>query len=217
MVVGGVAPGGAADGDAKLRVAHAVPDGPAVDVLVDGSVAVADLAYGNLTGYLELPAGEYDVSINVAGTPTSVFSTSIELAAVDYTAAAIGNIEPEGEEAGFTVFVFTDKLGVLDAGNGRVRVYHASPDAPAVDVAVADTGDEPALYIAESLSFGSPSLNSEVAAGAYPVTVYLVGSDTPVFGPVDVTVREGEVLTAFAEGELEPEGDEPGFQPVLAY
>jgi hypothetical protein len=56
-----------------------------------------------------------------------------------------------------------------------------------------------------------------VAAGTYPVAVYPAGSSTPVFGPVEVTARDGEVLTAFAEGELDPEGDEPGFQPVLAY
>lgn len=217
VLVGGVNPVGAADGDAKLRAAHAVPDAPAVDVLVNGNVAVADLAFGDVTGYLEVPAGEYDVAINVAGTSTTVFSATIELAAEDYTAAAIGNLEPEGDEPGFTVDIFTDKLGVLDSGDGRVRAYHASPDAPAVDVAVADANDEPAIYLAQDLSFGSAGPNVEVAAGTYPVAVYPAGSSTPVFGPVDVTIREGEVLTAFAEGELEPEGDEAGFQPVPAY
>lgn len=217
VLVGGVNPVSAEDGDAKLRAAHAVPDAPDVDVLVNGNVAVADLAFGEVTGYLEVPAGEYEVAINVAGTSTTVFSATIELAADDYTAAAIGNLDPEGEESGFTVDLFTDKLGVLDSGDGRVRVYHASPDVPAVDVAVADADDEPAVYLAQELTFGSAGSNLDVAAGTYPVAVFPAGSDTPVFGPVDVSVREGEVLTAFAEGELDPEGDEPAFQPVLAY
>ncbi len=217
VLVGGVNSVGAADGDAKLRAAHAVPDALAVDVLVDGTVAVADLAFGEVTGYLEVPAGEYDLAINVAGTSTTVFSATIELAAEDYTAAAIGNLDPEGNESGITVDLFTDKLGVLDSGDGRVRAYHASPDAPSVDVAVADENDEPALYLARDLSFGSAGPNTEVAAGTYPVAVYSAGSNTPVFGPVEVTVRDGEVLTAFAEGELDPEGDEPGFQPEFAY
>lgn len=203
--------------DAKLRAAHAVPDAPAVDVLVDGAVVVDDLAFGDVTGYLEVTAGEYHVAINVAGTDTEVFSTTVELDAEDYTAAAIGNLDPEGSEPGFTVDVFQDKLGVLDDGKGRVRVYHASPDAPAVDVAVADDDDEPAVYLARDLAFGNAGPNVEVAAGTYPVAVYPAGGESPVFGPVDVEVCDGEVLTAVAAGELSPEDSESAFEPVLAY
>lgn len=217
LAAGGVGTASARGDDAKLRAAHAVPDAPAVDILVNGAVAVEDLAFGDVTGYLEVPAGEYDLAINVAGTDTTVSSVTVELEAEDYTAAAIGNLEPEGEEPGFSVDLFEDKLGVLDSGTGRVRVYHASPDAPAVDVAVAGEDDAPAVYLAQDLTFGNASPNVEVPAGTYPVAVYPAGTDTPVFGPVDVEVKDGEVLTVFAEGELNPEGDEPGFGPVLAY
>jgi hypothetical protein len=96
VLVGDVNPVGAEDGDAKLRAAHAVPDAPAVDVLVNGNVAVPDLAFGHVTGYLEVPAGEYDLAINVARTSTALFSATIESAAEDYTAAAIGNLAPRG-------------------------------------------------------------------------------------------------------------------------
>lgn len=214
---GGRGGGGGGDGDAKLRAAHAVPDAPAVDVLVNENVAVSELAFGEVTGYLEVPAAEYDIAINVADTDTTVFSTSVELSAEDFTAAATGNLEPEGGEDGFDLDIFQDKLGVIDRDNGRVRVYHLSPDAPAVDVAVADENDEPAVFLARDIAFGEAGPDVEVEAGTYPVAVYPAGSETPVFGPVDVEVRDGEVLSAFAEGELAPEGDEDGFGPVLAY
>jgi len=204
------------DGDAKLRAAHAVPDAPAVDVLVDGSVVVEGLEFGEVTGYLELAAGEYEVAIAPAG-GDPIFSTDVELEAEDYTAAATGNLEPDGEEDGFDLDVFEDKLGVIDDGDGRVRAYHLSPDAPAVDVAVADENDEPAVFLAEGIEFGEAGPNVEVAADTYPVAVYPAGDTDPVFGPVDVEVKEGQVASAFAEGELEPEGDEDGFEPVVAY
>ncbi|MFB6311296.1 MAG: DUF4397 domain-containing protein [Salinirussus sp.] len=217
LLVGGVGAASASDAEAKLRAAHAVPDAPAVDVLVNGAVAVGGLEFGDVTGYLEVAAGEYDIAINVAGTDTTVFETTVELEADDYTAAAIGNLEPEGDEPGFGLDIFTDKLGVLDSGDGRVRVYHGSPDAPAVDVAVVDGDGNPAVYLAQELEFGMAGPNIEVAADTYPVAVFPAGSTDAVFGPVDVEVRDGEVLTVFAEGELDPEDDEPGFQPVLAY
>ncbi|MFT4891604.1 MAG: hypothetical protein ACI9YT_002538 [Halobacteriales archaeon] len=216
-LVAGRGPGDRGGDDAKLRVAHAVPDAPAVDVLVDGNVAVEDLAFGDVTGYRELAAGEYDIAINVADTDTTVLGTTVELPAEDFTAAATGNLSPEGDEPGFDLDVFEDKLGVIGEGDGRVRAYHLSPDAPAVDVAVAGEDGEPAVFLAQDIEFGEAGPNVEVAAGTYPVAVYPAGGDTPVFGPVDVTVEEGQVLSAFAEGELDPEGDEDGFGPVLVY
>jgi hypothetical protein len=217
-VAGGASlPAAAEDGEAKVRVAHAVPDAPAVDVLVNGDVAVAGAEFGDVTGYLELPAGEYDVAINVAGTDSTVFDTTLAVEGEDYTVAATGNLNPEGDEPGFGLDVFEDKLGRLFGDDGRVRAVHLSPDAPAVDVAVAGADDEPAVFLAQGIEFGEAGPNVEVAAGTYPVAVYPAGATDPVFGPVDVEVREGEVLTAFAEGELDPEGDEAAFAPVLAY
>lgn len=215
--------GGGGDGDAKLRAAHAVPDAPAVDVYVgvapeDDDPTVAGLEFGEVTGYLELAAGEYEVTVTVAGKTNPVGPTpiTVDLAAEDYTAAATGNLSPEGDEDGFGLDVFEDKLGVLDDGDGRVRAYHLSPDAPAVDVAVADEDDEPALFLAQGIEFGEAGGNVEVEAGTYPVAVYPAGSSDPVFGPVDVTVEDGEVLSAFAEGELSPESGDSGFTVVTS-
>jgi hypothetical protein len=108
FVAAGVGTVSAKGGDAKLRAAHAVPDAPAVDVLVDGNVAIEDLAFGEVTGYLEVPAGEYDLAINVAGTSTTVLDATVELDGEDYTAAAIGHLSPERSEPGFSVDLFQD-------------------------------------------------------------------------------------------------------------
>jgi hypothetical protein len=113
--------------------------------------------------------------------------------------------------------VFEDKLGVIGDGDGRVRAYHLSPDAPAVDVGVAGENDEPAVFLAQGIEFGEAGPNVEVEAKEYPVAVYPVGSSNPVLGPVTVEVKEGQVLSALAEGELEPEGDEDDLEAVLAY
>ena len=53
---------------AKVRVLHGSPDAPAVDVYVDGTEAVSDVAFGTVTDYLEIPAGEHQVQVVAAGT-----------------------------------------------------------------------------------------------------------------------------------------------------
>lgn len=123
---------------AGLRVAHASPDAPAVDVYVDGSKAVGDLAFRSVTEYLDVPTGEREVSVTVAGTDTTVFGpATLELDAEDYTAVARGEVT--NDDTAFTVDLFEDTTGAnLDDGDARVRAIHASPDAPGVDVTVDD-------------------------------------------------------------------------------
>ena len=40
--------------DARVRAVHLSPDAPAVDIWVDGSKVITDLAFGEYTGYLIL-------------------------------------------------------------------------------------------------------------------------------------------------------------------
>ncbi|WP_226021636.1 DUF4397 domain-containing protein [Halomicrobium salinisoli] len=214
-----------ADGEATamVRVAHLSPDAPAVDVYVDAhpdedDPAVADLAFTDVTGYLELPVGEREVIITAAGDDEPLAPTPLTLALGEaaYTVAAIGKLEPDCGEPAFTVDVLVDDLTPLEAGTGRVRVYHAVPDAPAVDVGVGPV-DDPELFLAKSLVFSNAGPDAAVEAGTYPVSVYPANCLDPVAGPLDVEVRDGRALTVFATGTLRGEGDEPSIELVPAY
>jgi hypothetical protein len=59
---------------AAVRVIHFSADAPAVDVATAGATpddaVIQDLAYPNATGYLELPAGSYDLEVRLADTTT---------------------------------------------------------------------------------------------------------------------------------------------------
>ena len=57
---------------AAVRVVHNSADTPAVDILVNGSIAIADLTFPNATQYdqLEAPAGTYTVAVAAAADPS---------------------------------------------------------------------------------------------------------------------------------------------------
>jgi hypothetical protein len=58
-----------ADDQARVRVVHASPDAPAVDIAVTkGDVLVADLAFPDASDTLTVPAGTYDLEVRLAGT-----------------------------------------------------------------------------------------------------------------------------------------------------
>ncbi|MFC6726241.1 DUF4397 domain-containing protein, partial [Halobium palmae] len=128
--------GTTADGGdgANLRVVHASPDAPNVDVYVADAAALTDVPFAAASDYLPLSTGSHAIRITAAGdADTVVFDEEIEFSAADYTAVALGELE-DGAENPFSVEVLEDDTSAPSGDTARVRLVHASPDAPAVDV-----------------------------------------------------------------------------------
>jgi hypothetical protein len=82
-----------AAGKAHVRVVHASPDAPAVDIAVKGgAVLVPNLAFGKDAGPLPVDAGIYDLEVRAAGTTTVALPINgVQLAAGKiYTVFAVG-------------------------------------------------------------------------------------------------------------------------------
>ncbi|MXV63752.1 DUF4397 domain-containing protein [Natronorubrum sp. JWXQ-INN-674] len=195
------------DHQAGVRVAHLSPDAPNVDVWVDGDPVLEDVPYRAVSDYLELPPETYDVMITAAGdADTVVFDDAIEVGDGDFTIAALGELAEENQP--FAPAVLEDDLS--DPGeNARVRLVHASPDAPAVDVTAGD--GETVLF--EDAAFGDAAA-VEVPPDAYTLEVRPATEDNDgdVVATFDVEPVAGTVYSAFAVGYLEPEtapADEP--------
>jgi hypothetical protein len=185
------------DNRAELRVMHASPDAPNVDVLVDGSVVLANVPYPAASPYLPLPAGTYNVKVNAAGTTTTVIDADLAVAGSKaYTAIATGflaSIEP---------LVLADDLAPPPAGQAKIRVVHASPDAPNVDVYANDA------KILSNVPFRAASDYLKVPAGAYRVDVRIANSNVVALS-ADVNLAAGKIYTAVATGSAIPGGVQP--------
>ncbi|WP_233274703.1 DUF4397 domain-containing protein [Haladaptatus cibarius] len=191
------------DGDAQVRVAHMSPDAPPVDVLIDGETAISNLSYGNVTDYASLPAGEHNVTVTAAGDPsTVVFSENVTFDAdTNYTAVALGEISEHSENP-FDVTVLEDDFTAPEPGNASVRLVHASPDAPPVDVTVAETN----TTLFDDVSFGNATEYAEVPAGEYALEVRPATADDSgeVVATFNVTLDENTANSAFAAGYINP-------------
>ena len=53
--------------EAAVRVVHLVPNGPNVDITLNGETTLQGLAAGTVSGYVSVPAGQYDVEVLAAG------------------------------------------------------------------------------------------------------------------------------------------------------
>jgi len=194
LAVGGAGRVAAQSDEANVRVIHASPDAPAVDIWVNGSVAVEGLEFGDATDWVALPAGSYDVAVAPAGADAAdaVIEATLDLeGGVNYNVAAVGFL------ADITATVFTTDTADLAEGQARVQVVHASPDAPAVDIAVAG-----GPVLVADLSFPNASGALDVDSGTYDLEVRPAGTEDVALDLPGVALDAGTVYDILAIGSL---------------
>ena len=191
--------------EAEVRVVHASPDAPAVDVWVNGQPAITDLAFGEVSPYASLRAGQYDVQVVPTGATTPVVIDVQDLSLffnTDYTVLAVNTLDK------IEPLLLKDDNRPAAVPFARVRFVHASPDAPAVDIAVEDG---PVLF--GNVSFKGVGDYVDVPAGVYNLEVRLAGTDTVALSLPAVALDGGTTYTAIAVGLA---GGSPSLRAVLA-
>lgn len=185
------------DNTARVRVLHASPDAPAVDVLVDNTEVLGDVAYPTASGYLSVPSGARNLKVNAANTASTVIDATPTLdAGASYSVLAVNflaSIEP--------LVLVDDRTSVAD--KARVRVVHASPDANNVDVLANDT------VVLTNVPFKAASDYLEVDPGDYVFKLNAAGTSTTAFTSPTLSLEGGKVYTAVAIGSLASEAANP--------
>lgn len=192
---------------AWVRIAHASPDAPAVDVWVDGKPKFRDVAFTDVTKYKKLPAGAHKVEVVPAGAQEPVvISADVTLDKDTYYTVAATNVLAKIAPV---IYVDDNTRPCLWWWSSKVRFVHLSPDAPAVDIAV--SGGGPVIF--SNISFTQASDYIISPTGTYSVDVKLAGTDTVVLTIPEVTIKRGRTYTVFAEGLA---GGQPPLQVVVA-
>ncbi len=187
------------DGGARVRVVHASPDAPDVDVLVDGAEVLADLPYLGASDYLDVPAGERSLTVNVAGSATPVIDADVDLGdGADYTVIA------GGSAASIAPIVLEDDNSAPATGNAKVRAIHGAPGAPAVDIYVTAPGAdlEEETPVLTGVEFGVVADYIEAPAGAYQVRVTPAGTTIVVIDSGTLALAGGQVRTVIAVDDV---------------
>ncbi len=199
-----------APANASVRVVHAAPDAPAVDVELNGSSAINNLDYGKASDAIAAKPGALNVVVRgrLPGTarPTVIGPADITLAAGGvYAVMAVNTV------ASIEPLVITRETSAVSSANVRLQVVHAAPAAPAVAVYVTAPGAD----LASSTPVGSVSFKESLAAatvpaGDYQIRVTPAGANAPViFDSGTVALAGGSDLLVAA---LQNTG--PGSSPI---
>ncbi|MGI2329094.1 DUF4397 domain-containing protein [Planococcus sp. YIM B11945] len=175
---------------AKVRVVHASPDAPAVDVYVNGDLTLEDVPFKADSGYLDVPAGAHNVEVFAAGSEyaegEAVLQADLSVeAGKAYTVAAANTLDS------LEFVVAEDSMSVTE-GKTKIRVGHLSPDAPAVDVGI--IGGDAVFSGAE---FPGITDYAELDAGTYDLEIRL--PDGTQVLPLEATeLKADTVYSVFA-------------------
>lgn len=173
-----------------VRVFHAAPQAPNVDVYVNDQMVFSNLAFGDFTRYVYLDEGEYNVSVYLAGQKDRpVINQMVDVPSQQiFTIAATGNLDNLG------LLVIPDKVSKSPSQNySSVRVIHLSPNAPGVDILV----DGDTLF--EDISFGEGTDYVDLNPETYNVNVVL-NTDKSVVLPLKVTLNPDKIYTIYIIG-----------------
>jgi len=180
---------------AQVRILHASPDGPDLDIVVndgDDHVQWADIAYGEGSGYHNLLPGEVDFEVNDSDTSQTLVEGSFVVE--EHTPYSLIVV---GFAADMELLLLEDDDTEPDYGESRLRIVDASPSLPAIDVYITEP-DMPMAYAEPyltNLELFDVSSFDDLDKGEYRIRITLSGEIDTLYDSGTVTVEEDTIST----------------------
>lgn len=157
----------AQEGNGLFRFVHSIPGVGAIDVYIDGELAVIDLAYGTESNYIAVTANVHQIVVRPTGLSTELWRQQVgAIADVPLTLVASG-IDP------LEFVAYEDDFSALDLGSTRFRLIHAIEGSATIDVLFQEQA------VVTDLAYKASAGGFDIEVGSYPFTI-IVGDNEPV-------------------------------------
>ena len=197
-------------GAARLNVLHATEAAPQVDVFVTtpgadltASAPVGSFSFTETLGPAEVTAGDYQIRVTLAGDPATVVYDSGTVTlndGDDLFVAAVPNTGAGASPVSLALLTGAGSAEIRDAATpASLRAFHASPDAPLVDIVV---NDDFAAPLVEDFAFTQVAGYVPVPGADYNVKVTVANDPGVIAIDADLTLDAGQFYDVLAVGPL---------------
>jgi hypothetical protein len=184
-----------AGGNPRLRVVHAIANGPNADIYVDNQLIFNNIAYQKVADYQLVGAGQHKIKVVSAGAGTENPPFAIE-GTFDFTNDQDYTLVAMGATASPELDLFKDNNKAPDAGKVKIRVIQAVSNLPVVNGCIAGRPE----CIVNNLPFRNASNYYVGGPGNYTIEVRETASNNVLYSKPEVNFEGSRVYTLFIMG-----------------
>ncbi|HHV95024.1 MAG TPA: DUF4397 domain-containing protein [Clostridiaceae bacterium] len=178
-------------GPSYIRLLHASPNTPAVDIYANGNLVARNLSYRQFTEYFAVPEGNYNVIVYPAGqTANAILNTIIYI-----PGGSIFSISVTGLLPNVALLLVEDPRMPIPPGKLMLRFVHLSPNAPNVDVVIQNN-----VTIFRNVGYGSVTQYLPVDPGTYTFNIMVAGTGQRILYVPNIRLASDRFYTIYFIG-----------------
>ena len=174
-----------------IRLLHASPNTPAVDIYANGNLVARNLSYRQFTEYFAVPEGNYNITVFPAGqTANVILNTTIYIPGGSIFTISVIGLLPNG-----TLLSVEDPRMPIPPGKLMLRFVHISPNAPIVDV-----GIQSGAIIFRNVGYQNATQYLPVDPGTYTFNILVAGTGQRILYVPNINLARGRFYTIYFIG-----------------
>lgn len=174
-----------------IRVLHASPNTPAVDIYVNNRQTFRNVTFKKFTDYVNLPTGLYNIKVFTAGTMINpIINTSLFIPGGIIYTVAITDTLPN-----IHLFPILDVRRPIIQGKTLVRFVHLSPDAPNMDITLPN-----GTVLFRNIGYKGVTRYISVNPEQYTLEARISGSGEKILTIPNIKFKPDRFYTVYAVG-----------------
>lgn len=174
-----------------IRILHASPNAPGVDVYVNNVLTARDVTYKEFTQYIPLAGGLYNIKAYPTGTSTNpVIDTNINI-----PPKSIFTIAVTGMLADIALTLVQEPPIQRQPADTFVRIAHLSPNTPNVDITLPN-----GTKVFSDVEYKEITDYIPIKPGVYELQARLAGTNNIVLTVPNINLRSGNIYTVYIVG-----------------
>jgi hypothetical protein len=174
-----------------IRVLHASPNAPGVDVYVNNVLTARDVTYKEFTQYIPLAGGLYNIKAYRTGTNVNpVIDTNVNV-----PPRSIFTITVTGMLADIALTLVQEPPIQRLPNETFIRFAHLSPNAPNIDITLPN-----GTKLFSDVEYKEVTDYIPIRPGIYELQARLAGTDNIVLDVPNINLRSGNIYTVYVVG-----------------
>lgn len=177
--------------EAYIRIMHASPNTPSVDIYLDGNPILKNAAYKGVSQYYPLMSGEHNLKVYSSGQSNNLIID----ANITIPQNTISNIALVGIIPGIGFYPISEPIASQKFGRPCLRFVNLSPNSSALDMVLSD-----GTRVFDGVKYGGSTVYACLSAGTYNIQVRQAGTNNVMFTLPGVELTADNYYTIYTLG-----------------